>query len=110
MLCREETKDPRKCINEGKNVTSCAMKVFQDLKKHCKADFDQYVHCMVQSSSDLNPAKCRKTQAALDKCVLENLKIERPSYGYFCEARVHDSPRPPPKAQYPNYPVTPTDS
>ena len=36
---------------------------------------------------------CRKTQGVFDKCMLENLNMDRPPFGYFCEARVHDSKR-----------------
>lgn len=50
--------------------------------------------------------RCRKTQAALDDCVLKNMNIERPPFGYFCEAKVHDTsrPRPPPRNEPITYP------
>lgn len=32
--------------------------------------------------------RCRNTQGAYDKCVLDNLQIDRPEYGYFCRAKV----------------------
>ena len=104
MLCRQETEDPRKCVNEGKNVTACAMEVFRGIKKHCAADFNQYVKCLEESSGTMELSMCRKTQAAVDNCILKNLNIERPPFGYFCEAKVHDSPRPKPvtpKTEYP---------
>lgn len=43
--------------------------------------------------------RCRKTQAALDDCVKNNMNIERPPFGYFCEAKIHNTsrPRPPPR-------------
>lgn len=41
---------------------------------------------------------CRKTQGVFDKCALDNLQIERPDYGYFCRAKVHDTKRPKPLA------------
>ena len=105
MLCRQETEDPRKCINEGKNVTACAMEVFRGIKKHCMDDFNQYVSCLERSSGTMELSLCRNTQAALDSCILKNLNIERPPFGYFCEAKVHDSPRPKPvkpKVEYPD--------
>lgn len=44
------------------------------------------------------------TQGVYDKCVLENMNIERPEYGYFTRARVHNTtrpkPTPPPKVVY----------
>jgi NADH dehydrogenase (ubiquinone) 1 alpha subcomplex subunit 8 len=48
---------------------------------------------------------CRKTQGVYDKCVLDNLNIERPDYGYFCRAKVHHTDRPaPPKPEKAVYP------
>lgn len=48
--------------------------------------------------------RCRKTQAVVDKCVLDKLNIERPAFGYFCEAKIHDSSRPRPKEEVPEFP------
>ncbi|XP_076168151.1 NADH dehydrogenase [ubiquinone] 1 alpha subcomplex subunit 8 [Ptiloglossa arizonensis] len=101
MLCKQELKDPRKCIQEGKNVTACALKVFQGIKKHCQDDFNHYVKCLEQSSATQELSLCRKTQGKVDACVLKNLNIERPSFGYFCEAKVHNSPRPEPEKPKP---------
>lgn len=33
----------------------------------------------------------------------DNLNIERPAYGYFCEVKVHDSARPKPVTEIPVY-------
>ncbi|KAK2584053.1 hypothetical protein KPH14_006503 [Odynerus spinipes] len=104
LLCRQEEKDPRRCLNEGKAVTACALDFFQKLKKHCKEDFEQYVQCLEKSSRSFRYDQCRKTQAIVDKCILENLNIERPSFGYLCEVKVHDSPRPPPKQEKIEFP------
>ncbi|KAJ4432129.1 hypothetical protein ANN_20745 [Periplaneta americana] len=87
ILCRKELDDPRKCIDEGKAVTSCALNFF---------------------------VNCRKTQAAYDKCIKDNLGIDRPEYGYFCRAKVHDTKRPKPEPKkpdvYPDYtPYLPED-
>lgn len=53
MLCRYELDDPRKCIDEGKAVTSCAMDFFRKVKKSCHEEFSQYANCLDKSSSDL---------------------------------------------------------
>ncbi|KAF7400727.1 hypothetical protein HZH66_005911 [Vespula vulgaris] len=104
MLCREEEKDARRCINEGKALTACALDFFKQLKKHCREDFEQYVRCIERSSGTMELSKCRKTQAVVDKCVLDKLNIERPAFGYFCEAKIHDSSRPRPKEEVPEFP------
>lgn len=104
MLCRDELKDPRKCLKEGRDVTSCTFDFFRLIKKSCHAEFTQYANCLDKSSSDLHFKHCRNTQNVFDKCVLENLKIERPGYGYFTRAQVHATDRPkPPQREKPVY-------
>ncbi|KAG6447236.1 hypothetical protein O3G_MSEX004811 [Manduca sexta] len=115
MLCRFEENDPRKCINEGKAVTACTMEFFRKVKKACLQEFNQYANCVDKSSGDFSFQYCRKTQGVLDQCMLEKLNIERPSFGYFTEARVHDSKRPKPlpesKPHYPDpTPALPEDA
>ena len=61
-----------------------------------------------------NCSRCRKTQAVYDKCVSDNLGIQRPPFGYFCEVKVHDTKRPKPEPKkpdvYPDYtPYLPDD-
>ena len=95
MLCRYELKDPRKCLKEGKEVTKCAIEGFQDIKKHCGSEFQTHVDCVINTSSTAtNDQRCSKTRQVFDDCMLKNLNLERPPFGYFCEAKVHDSPRP----------------
>lgn len=36
--------------------------------------------------------------------MVKNLKLERPPFGYFCEAKVHDSPRPKPPQEERGFP------
>lgn len=110
MLCRQELEDPRKCLNEGKEVTACSLEFFRMIKKWCHAEFTQYANCLDKSSSDLGYKHCRNTQQVYDKCVLDNLKVERPGYGYFCRAQIHDTKRPkPPEPEKRVYYGTPAD-
>lgn len=108
MLCKDEEKDPRKCLKEGRDVTNCSFEFFRLVKKSCHAEFAQYAHCLDKSSSDLNYKYCRNTQNVYDKCVLDNLNLERPGYGYFCRAQIVDTkrpkPQPPPKPHYEGVP------
>ncbi|XP_045623799.1 NADH dehydrogenase [ubiquinone] 1 alpha subcomplex subunit 8-like [Procambarus clarkii] len=110
MLCRKEEKDPRKCINEGKDVTACSLAFFRKIKKTCLEEFNQYANCLDKSSQDLEYRRCRTTQAIFDKCVLDNLNVERPDFGYFCRPKIVDSKRPKPKPEEPIvFPDTPLD-
>lgn len=96
MLCRKEMDDPRACLNEGKDVTNCALDFFRSVKKTCHEEFMQYATCLDKSSRHMDFQPCRKTQGVFDKCMLDNLNIERPEYGYFARAKIHDTKRPPP--------------
>lgn len=52
MLCRQELDDPRKCIEEGKAVTNCALNFFRKVKTSCHEEFQQYANCLDKSSTD----------------------------------------------------------
>ncbi|GBO16535.1 NADH dehydrogenase [ubiquinone] 1 alpha subcomplex subunit 8 [Araneus ventricosus] len=96
MLCRKEEDDPRRCLKEGKDVTACGIEFFQKVKQHCRAEFEKYADCLEWNSPSMQVQYCRKTQAVLDKCMLEKLNIERPYMGYFTEIRTHKTNRPHP--------------
>ena len=46
MLCRDEEKDPRKCLKEGRDVTACALNFFNQIKTHCNESFTEYWTCL----------------------------------------------------------------
>jgi len=101
MLCRIEEKDPRKCLQEGKVVTACAMKFFQAVKSSCAKEFTDLAMCLDKSSWDMGFDACHKTQALFDGCMKDKLGMERPHWGYFCEPRVHETQRPRPMPELP---------
>jgi len=101
MLCRTEHNDPRKCLSEGKAVTSCSLQFFKQIKEFCAPEFNSYAMCLERSSSDFLFSPCRKTQAAFDSCMMDNLNIERPHYGYHCLPKIHETDRPKPVEQKP---------
>lgn len=45
--------------------------------------------------------RCRKTQAVFDKCMKDNLGIERPPFDYFARVQVHKTARPRPEVEGP---------
>ncbi|XP_022909742.1 NADH dehydrogenase [ubiquinone] 1 alpha subcomplex subunit 8 [Onthophagus taurus] len=101
MLCRNETNDPRKCIAEGKAVTNCALNFFRKVKSSCADEFMQYVNCIDKSSSYQLFAPCRKTQGVFDKCMKDQLGMERPPYDQFARVQVHHTERPKPEVEPP---------
>lgn len=96
MLCRYESRDPRACLDLGKKVTTCTMQFFKKVKSKCLHEFNQYAHCVDKSSGNYSFSSCRKTQAVFDSCMEEKLGMQRPDFGYFCRARVHESKSVPP--------------
>lgn len=108
MLCRQESNDPRPCVELGKRVTNCAMQVLQRIKKECLEEFKQYAQCIDKSSGDFSYRHCRKTQGVFDGCMASKCDLYRPEFGYFCRARVHNSsstaPQPPPCPCHPPVP------
>ena len=48
VLCRNETNDPVKCLDEGKQVTSCALNFFQSVSsrnpRYYKMAFQEFLH------------------------------------------------------------------
>uniref|UniRef100_A0A131XXU0 NADH dehydrogenase [ubiquinone] 1 alpha subcomplex subunit 8 n=1 Tax=Ixodes ricinus TaxID=34613 RepID=A0A131XXU0_IXORI len=114
MLCKKEEIDPRKCLAPGRAVTSCALEFFRKVKNSaCRQPFDDYARCLDLSSANMHNRHCRKTQAALDNCMLDQLGIERPHLGYFAMPRIHHTERPRPepkfKKDYEKTPALPDD-
>ncbi|CAJ0942058.1 unnamed protein product, partial [Mesorhabditis belari] len=96
MLRRKELEDPRAVLKEGRDVTACGIQFLQALKKSCASETDALGHCIDHGSAKLYVSRCRNEQKAMDKCVLDNLKIERPLLGYWNSPHVHESQAPAP--------------
>ena len=52
----------RKCITEGKDVTSCSMDFFRKVKAMCATEFMSYATCLERGSSNMEFRHCRNTQ------------------------------------------------
>lgn len=57
MLCKHELMDARKCVAEGKAVTSCALNFFRQIKANCAQEFMQYANCLDKSSTNASYKK-----------------------------------------------------
>ena len=96
MLRRSELEDPRATLKEGAAVTQCGIRFLQSLKRTCADETAKFANCIDNGSAKLYVSKCRKEQAVLDKCIENELKIERPKLGYFSKPKVHESKQPAP--------------
>lgn len=74
MGCRYGYKDPRKCLDEGKQATKCALEFFKKLKDECNDVFTKHWTCLDYNNQEF--AYCRATQKKFDACVLEKLGLE----------------------------------
>ena len=63
------------------------------MKNSCAAELTTYAMCLERSSTDMALTKCRKTQAAFDACMKQNLNQDRPHYAYHTMAKIHDTTR-----------------
>ncbi|XP_059116153.1 NADH dehydrogenase [ubiquinone] 1 alpha subcomplex subunit 8 [Peromyscus eremicus] len=99
MLCRWEEKDPRRCLQEGKLVNSCALDFFRKVKRHCAEPFTEYWTCLDYSNLQMF-RHCRKQQAKFDKCVLDNLGWVRPDLGELSKVTKVKTERPLPENPY----------
>ena len=75
MICRTGTKDPRKCVEEGKKVTNCAKEFFKKIKGACNEEFTEHWTCLDYKNQDLT--QCRKTQKVFDSCMADKLNVHR---------------------------------
>lgn len=96
MLCRSEERDPRKCLEYGRQVTDCGLKFFKKVKKSCREELEWYTKCLDFSGNQPMYRDCRNEQALFDSCMYEH-GFERAPYGHFQMVRIHDSERPRPK-------------
>ncbi|GJQ76613.1 Ndufa8 [Trypoxylus dichotomus] len=101
MLCRNELGDPRKCLQEGKAVTNCALNFFRQVKHNCYEEFNQYVRCIDKSSTAQSFLPCRKTQGVFDRCMFEKLNMCRPAFDQYARVQVHHTDRPKPLEEGP---------
>ena len=67
MECRTETKDPRKCLAQGREVTQCALNFFRLVKGSCNEVFTSHWACLDDNNQSFKT--CRKTQKTFDACM-----------------------------------------
>ena len=77
MDCRIESKDPRKCLKEGKEITKCALDFFRKIKGSCNEAFTEHWTCLDYNNQEYT--SCRKTQKVFDVCMSEKLDTKRDS-------------------------------
>lgn len=103
MLCRQEIKDPRKCLKYGHGVTDCGLDFFKKVKNTCKDELEWYTKCLDYSGRAPIFQRCRREQAIFDGCMYSN-GFERAKFGDFQKVRVHEPEWERPKRYVPLFP------
>ncbi|KAG5986440.1 hypothetical protein E4U54_005417 [Claviceps lovelessii] len=77
MQCKTENpgRGEFDCMKEGRRVTRCAQSVLKDINTHCLAEFRKHWECLDDRNQQL--WQCRPAEWKLNKCVYENLKLEK---------------------------------
>ncbi|KAG9738835.1 NADH dehydrogenase, alpha subcomplex, subunit 8 [Aureobasidium sp. EXF-12298] len=77
MMCKAEAngKGELDCLKEGRKVTRCAASVLSDIDKHCLDEFRKHWSCLDNNNQQL--WQCRRYERPLNKCVFDNLKLEK---------------------------------
>ena len=55
----------RKCLKEGRDVTSCSMEFFRKVKAMCATEFMTYATCLERGSANMEFSHCRNTQVTI---------------------------------------------
>lgn len=108
MLCKKEEQDPRKCLNEGKQLTACGLEFYRNLKKTCRPEIEAYALCIDQSDGRYPLDICLKNRSYFDDCMKNKMGMERPEFGYFSQVRAHNSNRPKPEYKFKHFEVAPS--
>ncbi|KAF7846222.1 hypothetical protein BT93_L4811 [Corymbia citriodora subsp. variegata] len=77
MMCKTDANGTGEvdCLKEGRKVTRCAASVLSDIDKHCLTEFRKHWECLDQNNQQL--WQCRRYERTLNKCVFDNLKLEK---------------------------------
>lgn len=86
MMCKDEHNGGAlECLKEGRRVTRCAVSVLKDINTHCFDEFKLHYECLEQENHRLG--HCRALEKVFNKCVFDNLKLEKKIPGP--EAQIH---------------------
>lgn len=88
MMCKDEKNGGTvECLKEGRRVTRCAVSVLNNLNKYCFDEFKLHYECLEQENHRLNG--CRASEKVFNKCVFDNLKLEKKIPGVKPEQQIH---------------------
>ncbi|KAJ1722983.1 ndufa8, NADH-ubiquinone oxidoreductase complex I 19kd subunit [Coemansia erecta] len=69
MLCKNESRDPAHCLQEGRKVTRCAISVLNKIEKECLDEFRAHWQCLDAKNQELG--KCRGPEKTYNACLFK---------------------------------------
>ncbi|KAI9098031.1 hypothetical protein DFS34DRAFT_642841 [Phlyctochytrium arcticum] len=75
VLCKNENKDPKECLKEGRKVTRCALDLVKKLKTNCDKEWQEHWECLDMNNHQL--MKCRKPEREFNDCVFTKLGLTK---------------------------------
>ncbi|CAN3357326.1 hypothetical protein DICA3_C09890 [Diutina catenulata] len=86
LMCKQENNGGElDCLKEGRRVTRCAVQVLKDINTHCFDEFKLHYECL--ETENHRQGHCRASEKVFNKCVFDNLKLEKKIPGP--EAQIH---------------------
>ncbi|KAJ1940524.1 ndufa8, NADH-ubiquinone oxidoreductase complex I 19kd subunit [Linderina macrospora] len=71
MLCKNEDRDPKHCLAEGRKVTRCAIDVLEKIQANCATEFRAHWQCLDNKNQSFN--KCRAPEKEYNACLFKAL-------------------------------------
>ncbi|CAA7388667.1 unnamed protein product [Spirodela intermedia] len=63
--CKKKDPNPEKCLDRGREVTSCVLSLLKNLHQSCTKEMDAYAGCMYYNTNEFE--MCRKEQEEFEK-------------------------------------------
>ncbi|KAF6167230.1 hypothetical protein GIB67_029868 [Kingdonia uniflora] len=65
LNCKKNDPNPEKCLEKGRQVTSCVLNLLKGLHEKCTKEFDTYAGCMYYNTNEFE--LCRKEQQEFER-------------------------------------------
>merc|ERR1711939_837081 len=75
MLCKQENRDPKHCLKEGRRVTRCAQDLIAKLRENCGTEFTKHWECLEMHNQQYE--RCRSVETPLNTCVFDKLGLRK---------------------------------
>ncbi|CEH12435.1 NADH:ubiquinone oxidoreductase, NDUFA8/PGIV/19 kDa subunit [Ceraceosorus bombacis] len=75
ILCKNEDRDPKHCLKEGRRVTRCTQDLLAKMGQACGKEWDAHWQCLENENHELY--RCRKAERPLNKCAFDKLKLSK---------------------------------